>query len=257
MVSIDNTSAELDAFDAVCNRLAGFEPLLDTEWVDGFLTAAAAGPRAVPMERWLPALAGEVFERVFADPADVAQAHQALQARARAIARQLDPEWLLDHPDDLRLAPLVQVWDEADRQQALQEQGSDPRLAARLQTGAVWADGFFDGLLKLDDEWRPPADVADEDATAFRDLLAQVDVLRKDPDSEAFKVHLSRWWSGRDPTRDDLIDEACLAVQDLRVWWLDHLPRVATRRVEPQPGRNDPCPCGSGLKYKKCHGKGG
>jgi preprotein translocase subunit SecA len=21
-------------------------------------------------------------------------------------------------------------------------------------------------------------------------------------------------------------------------------------------GRNDPCPCGSGLKYKKCHGKG-
>ncbi|WP_192932389.1 SEC-C metal-binding domain-containing protein, partial [Odoribacter splanchnicus] len=20
-------------------------------------------------------------------------------------------------------------------------------------------------------------------------------------------------------------------------------------------GRNDPCPCGSGLKYKNCHGK--
>ena len=24
---------------------------------------------------------------------------------------------------------------------------------------------------------------------------------------------------------------------------------------EKQPGRNDPCPCGSGLKYKKCCGK--
>ena len=23
----------------------------------------------------------------------------------------------------------------------------------------------------------------------------------------------------------------------------------------PKVGRNDPCPCGSGLKYKKCHGK--
>ena len=22
-----------------------------------------------------------------------------------------------------------------------------------------------------------------------------------------------------------------------------------------KPGRNDPCPCGSGLKYKKCCGK--
>ena len=26
------------------------------------------------------------------------------------------------------------------------------------------------------------------------------------------------------------------------------------RRTEPRVGRNDPCPCGSGKKYKKCHG---
>ncbi|MEQ1796234.1 MAG: SEC-C metal-binding domain-containing protein [Nitrospira sp.] len=25
-------------------------------------------------------------------------------------------------------------------------------------------------------------------------------------------------------------------------------------RVEDKVGRNDPCPCGSGKKYKKCHG---
>jgi SEC-C motif-containing protein len=25
-------------------------------------------------------------------------------------------------------------------------------------------------------------------------------------------------------------------------------------RSEPRVGRNDPCPCGSGKKYKKCHG---
>jgi uncharacterized protein YecA (UPF0149 family) len=24
--------------------------------------------------------------------------------------------------------------------------------------------------------------------------------------------------------------------------------------VEKKPGRNDPCPCGSGKKFKKCHG---
>ena len=28
------------------------------------------------------------------------------------------------------------------------------------------------------------------------------------------------------------------------------------RRTEPKVGRNDPCPCGSGKKYKNCHGKG-
>ncbi|GHV69947.1 hypothetical protein FACS1894199_19260 [Bacteroidia bacterium] len=26
-------------------------------------------------------------------------------------------------------------------------------------------------------------------------------------------------------------------------------------RVAPKTGRNEPCPCGSGLKYKNCHGK--
>ena len=27
------------------------------------------------------------------------------------------------------------------------------------------------------------------------------------------------------------------------------------QRVGPKVGRNDPCPCGSGKKYKQCHGK--
>ena len=27
-------------------------------------------------------------------------------------------------------------------------------------------------------------------------------------------------------------------------------------RADKHVGRNDPCPCGSGLKYKNCHGKG-
>jgi uncharacterized protein YchJ len=31
-----------------------------------------------------------------------------------------------------------------------------------------------------------------------------------------------------------------------------HTPFVKT---EQDVGRNDPCPCGSGKKYKKCHGK--
>jgi len=26
-------------------------------------------------------------------------------------------------------------------------------------------------------------------------------------------------------------------------------------RVEKKVGRNEPCPCGSGKKYKHCHGK--
>ena len=41
--------------------------------------------------------------------------------------------------------------------------------------------------------------------------------------------------------------------QPARVGGDDATPKTV-RREEPKVGRNDPCPCGSGKKYKKCHG---
>jgi uncharacterized protein len=38
------------------------------------------------------------------------------------------------------------------------------------------------------------------------------------------------------------------------VWWIDHPPKRAPLRAAQTPGRNDLCPCGSGRKFKKCHG---
>jgi len=32
------------------------------------------------------------------------------------------------------------------------------------------------------------------------------------------------------------------------------LPAVTIRRETPKVGRNEPCPCGSGKKFKNCHG---
>ena len=37
----------------------------------------------------------------------------------------------------------------------------------------------------------------------------------------------------------------------------DDAAQKTVRRDEPKVGRNDPCPCGSGKKYKKCHGAAG
>ena len=47
---------------------------------------------------------------------------------------------------------------------------------------------------------------------------------------------------------------AIWAVYDLRQLWQSLGPRVEPARKAAEPGRNDPCPCGSGKKYKKCHG---
>ena len=54
--------------------------------------------------------------------------------------------------------------------------------------------------------------------------------------------------------RVDDFGAAIWAVYDLRQLWKSLGPRVEAVRRAPEPGRNDPCPCGSGKKYKKCHG---
>lgn len=78
---------------------------------------------------------------------------------------------------------------------------------------------------------------------------------------------------GEDPADDDEVDDydyedEPVTLED-RMEILAGLPALLnelhTARVErlvsrvpvrrsPEPGRNDPCPCGSGLKYKRCHG---
>ena len=56
-------------------------------------------------------------------------------------------------------------------------------------------------------------------------------------------------------TLDDAIDDLVLAVAELWELTQDQRYRVETvRRAVPKVGRNDPCPCGSGRKYKACHG---
>ncbi|MEE0741773.1 MAG: SEC-C metal-binding domain-containing protein [Emergencia sp.] len=43
--------------------------------------------------------------------------------------------------------------------------------------------------------------------------------------------------------------------EEKRIEIVKTFKRSRTVHVEKKPGRNDPCPCGSGKKYKKCCGK--
>lgn len=51
------------------------------------------------------------------------------------------------------------------------------------------------------------------------------------------------WWAAY--FEEDDVDD------DIPLW---EPPQQPIARTEPKIGRNDPCPCGSGRKYKKCHG---
>jgi uncharacterized protein len=247
-----NNAAELRAFDSTCERLAGFDAGISFEWVEGYLTALATGPQLPPAERWLEAMFADTFARVFADPDDHAQALRALQLRLKVLREQLDPEVLFERPDEIRLDPWMSEWTDADRERLSEGSELDAQAAAAMQTGAAWAEGFIQGYEAFRADWNEPRD--EEAAALFAQALEHIAVLRLAADSPPALEHTLRHYPQRPPTREDLLAEACLAAQDLRMFWVDFAPRPETRRVPVVPGRNDPCPCGSGKKYKKCHG---
>ena len=57
-------------------------------------------------------------------------------------------------------------------------------------------------------------------------------------------------------TLDEAIEDLIVIIADLEDLTRDLRYKVETvKREAPKVGRNDPCPCGSGKKYKQCHGK--
>ncbi len=259
-----SSSAELQAFDATCESLGGFDPDISAEWVDGFLAALAAGPTLLEPLEWLPLMCGDAFERAFADPQSAQAAQRSLLVRLKVLRDQLDPAALMDDPQALRLDPLINEWTEADRERLVQEAGVPADAAEHMYTGGVWAYGFLDAVERQPEIWMSPAQ--GEAIEAVATLLSQVAAITYVPGTPQYLEHISTYYAKGDPkgdpkgepkgepTRDELLAEACWAVQELRVFWTDHAPKPATRQVGAKVGRNDPCPCGGGKKFKKCHG---
>jgi len=251
-----NTDAELDRLQQLCEQLAGFDERVSLEWLDGAMTALAAGPRAKTVAEWRDALLGDAWTRAFADPQADREAMSVLQSRWSVLLRQLDPELLMDAVDELRLAPVMLEWTDEDKARLVE----DGTIAAGEEddeiplTGEVWAHGFMDVVQEFTEDWpEPDAEVEPDMAEAFDGCLARIALLTLH-DPEELAREREEMFPGETMERDDLIQEALYAVQDLRCYWVQNAPKPATRVVGNVPGRNDPCHCGSGKKFKKCHG---
>jgi len=248
-----NTDAELDRLQQLCERLAGFDERISLEWLDGAMTALAAGPRLLPLAEWRETLIGEAWQRAIADPQAEAEATAALQARWNILRRQLDPELLMAAEDDIRLAPVMLEWTADDPARPVAEGEVEAGAEEVLPlVGEVWAHGFLDAVEAFPAEWPAPA-TGNELGEYFDHCTLRVEMLTL-RDAAELKQVMDDLYEGQAMEREELIQEALYAVQDLRVYWVENAPKPETRRVDAQPGRNDPCPCGSGKKYKKCHG---
>ncbi|MFG5408836.1 UPF0149 family protein [Piscinibacter sakaiensis] len=226
--------------------------------LDGYLCGVLVQPVLLAPEDWLPPifdLEGRPLPDDV-DPAWQARCTALILRRHAALNRSIvedggfDPLVLVDDPDA--------VPDEGDGDGAAADPAeppldpADPAAIRAAITRSVepWVGGFehatlcFPALTELDDE-----DVALALARLFRHLPPQSDEEREVIETLDRELPL--------PDLDAALDELVGAVADLADLTQDARYRVETvRHAQPKPGRNDPCPCGSGRKFKQCHGRG-
>ncbi len=70
--------------------------------------------------------------------------------------------------------------------------------------------------------------------------------------AKSFEVHIPM---SRTTENDHIYEDASRMVQPARKIMLNHSDQSAALFKAKKTGRNEPCPCGSGKKYKKCHGR--
>jgi uncharacterized protein len=198
--------------------------------LDGFLTGIAIGPQLVRPSEWLPLIwGGEAPE--FADLDEANAILGSLMALYNEILREI--------ADDT-LAPIF--WSDRNGTVIAED----------------WAEGFLQAIMLRADAWEPLF-------TSKRDGKLLFPILSLCCDKSGNSL------LGLPPEAEDRIAEQAQelipgCVIGISAYWRRKGPRQisiplkAGRQPEPsrattKVGRNDPCPCGSGRKFKKCCGQ--
>jgi uncharacterized protein len=243
------TPDDFDAQDAVLDALrAHDEEVPQWEFCEGFLAALVCTRRAIAPDDYWPVLLGDTFrpmehmEFVLRWRRRWAELEAALDAPVETMddERTFHPEVLDTRGAILALPP--------------EQRGDDtPPLDTLPAFAQVWALGFMYAVENWPDEWQPP-----RDADAARMLDESLSCIVALTEDDTAPPVLSMYDENGPPSvsqqRVDDFGAAIWAVYDLRQLWKSLGPRVEAVRRAAEPGRNDPCPCGSGKKYKKCHG---
>jgi len=221
---------ELDELgDFLASEAAG-EDCMDVSMLHGFLTAVAIGPRVVLPSEWLPVVWGNPEGPEFVSRREALRIFDLILRMYNEILRTLQ-----ERPD--RFLPVIFA--------EKTEEGKTEWLAE------PWCTGFIEGMYLRKKDWEPLF-LDEESVVVLSPILAFVN-------RRAMEELLSMPKEPK-PTREDLVAMIPLAVIGLHSYWLerrkplgpgmplDMTPAAARARV----GRNDPCPCGSGKKYKKC-----
>ena len=265
--------ADFDEIDAILEDIRSrHEETPQGEFCEGFMAALICSRRVISEPEYLSVLL-DVPDESGSDaapdlpPAADAEPFTSINQRARFLrlwrrrwdevshALDADVQTLEDErcygPEVFDMRAVVAAMPDDERAEFERDVGSDS-LPAFAQ---VWALGFMYAVESWPEEWAAPRDK--EAAAALDSALTAIVALTED---DAGKPEVSPLSEDGPPSvslaRLNAFGDAIWAVYELREMWQSIGPRVETVRKQATPGRNDPCPCGSGKKYKKCCGAG-
>jgi len=213
-------------------------------------------PRMIDIEEWLPNIfdydGGVLPEEV--DATWLARIRELVERRYTALNKAMvedgwfDPVVLdLEEPSEADAGEAAAAAEEVAPEDA-EARATYEGMSLISRTLMPWVAGFQHATLCFPELADMPDDaVMAALARLYRHLPAETE------EEKEVVATLDREHPLKD--LDDAIEELVVTVADLRDLTEEQRYHVETlRREGPKLGRNDPCHCGSGRKYKQCHG---
>ncbi len=224
---------ELDELDQFLISDATSDTTLMLAGLDGYLTATAIGPTTLLPSQVLPGIWGPEKE----DAPHFKTKDQAQRISDLILRHFNGIVWSLENDPDV-FEPMFDTM-------------TCPDDTREHIDGESWAHGFMQGIALRKQDWQQLFDDA-----RGQEWLRPLYLLGADevtPEEEA----LTRW----PDQREELAKQIPTSTAAIYRYWLPYRKAVHERqlattiqRSSPKIGRNDPCPCGSGMKFKKCCG---
>lgn len=225
------TDAEYDRLDGVLGRFRG-KRAMNLETLDGFFAALICCPDTVRPSEYLHEIWGGDMsdEEAFADQRELQDFLDLIMRHWNAISHVL-------HSGDVFLPLLLE-----------DEGGNTP--------ANDWAQGFMRGMALRNEDWLELLN--DETHGGWLvPILALTHEHDPDPKLRSYAEPIDA------ERRQQLIVSVAASVMAIyrhfepqrRLTARSAREAATFRRAMPKTGRNDPCPCGSGKKYKQCCGK--
>lgn len=221
------TQEELDFVESILEKYGSDTSIINASELDGFLTALVSGPNMVMPSRWLAAI-WETDD----GPANVAWESEEEANRFMTLVMQHmnnNTVMLMEDPDQFEA-----MFMQAEGKDELQSIPDD------------WCLGYMRGVA-LAGGWEQLPEEYEEHLMAIA-IHADLEFQEELDNQKVATIKL-------------LVDRIEPAAVALHGYWLsqrmaesdDSIPGSSpVLREEPKVGRNDPCPCGSGKKFKKC-----